>query len=123
MTMLSWAGLQTSMAYLKIGTAALAHEMGVTRRTVQRWKSVGVPGPASAAVRAWMRLEERGMPWRKSDVMIHVPTMFLLDEKRPARATGDWADVWALEDSGAVRDRQGAEQDHQDHDDLVCRRG
>lgn len=55
---------------LSDGEAALL--LSVDRRTVRRWRAnpAEIPGPAKQALRAWVRLDERGLAWRPDSVAI-----------------------------------------------------
>ena len=46
--------------------------LSVDPRTVRRWraKPSEIPGPAAQALRAWVRLDERGLAWRPDSVAI-----------------------------------------------------
>ena len=55
---------------LSDGEAALL--LSVDPRTVRRWRAnpAEIPGPAQQALRAWVRLDERGLAWRPDSVAI-----------------------------------------------------
>jgi hypothetical protein len=54
---------------LSVGEAAQL--LSVTPRTVRRWlEGEEVPGPAEQAVRAWIRLHDRHLPWRPDSASI-----------------------------------------------------
>src|SRR5687767_2381505 len=55
---------------LSDGEAALL--LSVDPRTVRRWRAnpAEIPGPAQEALRAWIRLDERGLAWRPDSVAI-----------------------------------------------------
>jgi hypothetical protein len=51
--------------------AEAAQLLSVSPRTVRRWQEgEEVPGPAEQAIRAWVRLHERHLPWRPDSVSI-----------------------------------------------------
>src|SRR5437588_7266986 len=48
-----------------------AQLLGVAPRTVRRWlEGEDIPGPAEQALRAWIRLHERNLPWRPDEESI-----------------------------------------------------
>jgi len=50
---------------LDLSPAEAAQLLSVSPRTVRRWlEGEEMPGPAEQAIRAWVRLHERHLPWR-----------------------------------------------------------
>ena len=70
--MLSAKELRDHLEQLGLAQAEAAQLLSVAPRTVRRWVegSQEVPGPAEQALRAWLRLHERGMAWRPDAVAI-----------------------------------------------------
>jgi hypothetical protein len=64
--------LKEHLTYLGLfDQAEAAQLLSVTPRTLRRWlDGEEVPGPAEQAVRAWRRLQERGLIWRPDTVAI-----------------------------------------------------
>lgn len=57
---------------LGLSQADAAKLLSVSPRTVRRWSEepAEIPGPAEQALRAWMRLDRLGLPWRPDCVAI-----------------------------------------------------
>ena len=56
---------------LGLSPAEAAQLLSVSPRTVRRWQEgEELPGPAQQAIRAWVRLHERHLPWRPDSVSI-----------------------------------------------------
>lgn len=56
---------------LGVTPAEAAQLLSVSARTVRRWQEgEELPGPAQQAIRAWVRLHERHLPWRPDSVSI-----------------------------------------------------
>lgn len=56
---------------LGLSRAETAKLLSVSPRTVRRWQDgEEIPGPAQQAIRAWVRLHERHLPWRPDSVSI-----------------------------------------------------
>jgi hypothetical protein len=56
---------------LGLSPSEAAQLLSVSPRTVRRWQEgEEVPGPAQQAIRAWVRLHERHLPWRPDSVSI-----------------------------------------------------
>jgi transcriptional regulator with XRE-family HTH domain len=63
--------LQQTLLRLGISQTEAAQLLGVAPRTVRRWsEGEEVPGPAAQALRAWIRLHERNLPWRPDSASI-----------------------------------------------------
>jgi transcriptional regulator with XRE-family HTH domain len=59
------AELRLILTRLELTQSEAAQLLGVTPRTVRRWlDGEDLPGPAEQALRAWIRLHERNLPWR-----------------------------------------------------------
>ncbi len=59
------AELRLSLTRLNLTQAEAAQLLGVASRTVRRWlDDEEIPGPTEQALRAWIRLHERNLPWR-----------------------------------------------------------
>lgn len=62
---MSDAELRLTLSRLELTPAEAAQLLGVAPRTVRRWlEGEDVPGPAEQALRAWIRLHDRNLPWR-----------------------------------------------------------
>jgi hypothetical protein len=60
-----------SLSALNLTIADAAQLLDVSERSVRRWsESEAVPGPVEAAIRAWMRLNERFLPWKPDSISI-----------------------------------------------------
>lgn len=57
---------------LRISPKEAAKLLSVDPKTTTRWveRKIKVPGPAEQALRAWIRLEELGLPWRPQQCLI-----------------------------------------------------
>lgn len=56
---------------LDLSPAEAAQLLSVSPRTVRRWlEGEEMPGPAEQAIRAWVRLHERHLPWRPDSISI-----------------------------------------------------
>jgi transcriptional regulator with XRE-family HTH domain len=63
--------LQQILLRLGLSQTEAAQLLGVAPRTVRRWlEGDEVPGPAAQALRAWIRLHERNLPWRPNSASI-----------------------------------------------------
>lgn len=65
--------LRVSLQALRLSPSEAADLLGVSERSLQRWgegDGDGVPGPVSAALRAWMALDQRHLPWKPDTVSI-----------------------------------------------------
>lgn len=57
--------LRLTLSRLDLTQGEAAQLLGVASRTVRRWlEGEDIPGPAEQALRAWIRLHERNLPWR-----------------------------------------------------------
>src|ERR1700730_3453006 len=57
--------LRATLSRLELTQAEAAQLLGVAPRTVRRWvDGEEIPGPAEQALRAWIRLHNRNLPWR-----------------------------------------------------------
>ena len=64
---------QLSQYLLRLGLSLTeaGQMLSVSPRTVRRWQDgEEIPGPAQQAIRAWVRLHERHLPWRPDSVSI-----------------------------------------------------
>jgi hypothetical protein len=60
-----------SKVELRLTLMRLELLLGVTERTFRRWsEGEEVPGPAEQALRAWIRLHDRNLPWRPDEESI-----------------------------------------------------
>jgi hypothetical protein len=60
-----------SLLRLGLSPVEAAQLLTVSPRTVRRWQDgEEVPGPAQQAIRAWVRLQERHLPWRPDSASI-----------------------------------------------------
>ena len=65
---MSNAELRLTLARLELSSADAAQFLGVTPRTIRRWlDGEEVAGPAEQALRAWIRLHDRNLPWRPDE--------------------------------------------------------
>lgn len=63
--MMTTAELEQFLLRLDLSAIKAATLLGVTPRTVQRWlDGEEIPGPAEQAVRAWIKLHDRDIPWQ-----------------------------------------------------------
>jgi hypothetical protein len=63
--------LQQSLLRLDLSQTEAAQLLGVAPRTFRRWLDGDeIPGPAEQAIRAWLRLHERRLPWRPDSAAI-----------------------------------------------------
>jgi hypothetical protein len=63
--------LQQILLRLGLSQTEAGQLLGVSPRTVRRWfEGEEVPGPAAQALRAWIRLHERNLPWRPDSASI-----------------------------------------------------
>lgn len=63
--------LRQSLDRLNLSPAEAGQILGVTPRTVRRWlDGEEMTGPAVQAIRAWIRLHNRHLPWRPDTVSI-----------------------------------------------------
>ncbi len=57
--------LRLTLSRLELTPAEAAQLLGVAPRTIRRWlEGEDVAGPAEQALRAWIRLHDRNLPWR-----------------------------------------------------------
>src|SRR5262249_53171535 len=69
--MMSIAELEQSLIRLDLSQTEGAQLLGVAPRTLRRWlDGEDLPGPAEQAIRAWLRLHERRLPWRPNSAAI-----------------------------------------------------
>ena len=62
---------EQSLFRLGLEPADAAQLLGVTLRTYRRWlNGEEIPGPVEQAVRAWLRLHDRRLPWRADSTAI-----------------------------------------------------
>ena len=65
------AELEQSLIRLNLSQTEAAQLLGVAPRTLRRWlEGEELPGPAEQAIRAWLRLHERRLPWRPDSTAI-----------------------------------------------------
>lgn len=63
--------IRETLNCLGLSQEEAAGHLGVAPRSVRRWlKGEAIPGPAEAALRAWLKLEERGLAWRPDSVTL-----------------------------------------------------
>lgn len=56
---------------LGLSPGETAQLLSVSLRTIRRWQDgEEIPGPAQQAIRAWVRLHERHLPWRPDSISI-----------------------------------------------------
>jgi hypothetical protein len=66
--MMTAAELRLTLSRLELSHAEAAQLLGVAPRTVRRWlDGEEIPGPAGQALRAWIRLHDRNLPWRPDE--------------------------------------------------------
>ena len=69
--MMSRTELEQSLIRLSLSQTEAAQLLGVAPRTLRRWlEGEELPGPAEQAIRAWLRLHERRLPWRPDSTAI-----------------------------------------------------
>src|SRR5262249_14661074 len=67
--------LEQFLNELRLGPKQVARYLSVDPKTVGRWlerrsaagHKVNVPGPAAEAIRAWVRFQRLGLPWRPNE--------------------------------------------------------
>ena len=65
--------LTQTLIRLNLWQQEAAQLLSVTPRTMRRWmEGEELPGPAEQALRAWVRLHERLLPWRPDSVSVSV---------------------------------------------------
>ena len=66
------AEFEHSLHQLDLTVAEAAQLLSVSPRTVRRWaeQPADIPGPAVQAIRAWMRLQNKGLAWRPDAIDI-----------------------------------------------------
>jgi hypothetical protein len=63
--------LEQSLLRLDLSQTEAAQLLGVAPRTFRRWlEGDDIPGPAEQAIRAWLRLHDRRLPWRPDSAAI-----------------------------------------------------
>ena len=63
--------LEQSLIRLGLSPSEAAQLLGVAPRTYRRWlDGEEIPGPVEQAIRAWLRLHERRLPWRPDSAAI-----------------------------------------------------
>lgn len=63
--------LRATLSRLELTQAEAAQLLGVAPRTVRRWlDGEDIPGPAEQALRAWIRLHNRNLPWRPDTELV-----------------------------------------------------
>lgn len=63
--------LREALAVLGLSQEEAALHLGVAPRSMRRWlQGEAIPGPAEAALRAWLKLELRGLAWRPDSVTL-----------------------------------------------------
>jgi hypothetical protein len=76
--MMTSADLEQSLLLLGLSQTEAAQLLAVAPRTLRRWLEGGdlpnpdevIPGPVEQAVRAWLKLHERKLPWRPDSASI-----------------------------------------------------
>jgi transcriptional regulator with XRE-family HTH domain len=81
------ASLSECLAALRLAPKEAAELLSVDPKTVARWLrgEIAVPGPAKQALRAWLRLDRLGLPWRPAEQMIDLTEEELADQIRLLR--------------------------------------
>jgi hypothetical protein len=67
------AKIELEQGLLRLGLSQTegAQLLGVAPRTLRRWlEGEEIPGPAEQAVRAWIKLHDRKLPWRPDSAAI-----------------------------------------------------
>ena len=63
--MMSDGEIRLTLSRLELSPSEAAQLLGVAPRTIRRWlDGEDIPGPAEQALRAWIRLHDRNLPWR-----------------------------------------------------------
>lgn len=97
--------LTQALSDLHLSQAEVALLLGVSTRTVRRWfEGEEVPGPAQAAIRAWLSLNKRKLAWKPDSV-----TVFENDQDQIARLRDHAIRVEALL---AKVDKRGGPKTH-----------
>jgi hypothetical protein len=72
-SMMTAQEFRTHLQALRLSQPEAADLLGVSERSVRRWgdgDGEAVPGPVEAALRAWLALDERQLPWKPDTVSI-----------------------------------------------------
>ena len=67
------AKIELEQGLLRLGLSQTegAVLLGVAPRTLRRWlEGEEIPGPAEQAIRAWIKLHDRKLPWRPDSTAI-----------------------------------------------------
>ena len=63
--------VREALTILRLNQEEAATLLGVAPRSVRRWlQGEAIPGPAEAALRAWLKLDARGLAWRPDSVTL-----------------------------------------------------
>jgi hypothetical protein len=66
--MMTTGELRLTLSRLELNQAEAAQLLGVAPRTIRRWlDGEELSGPAEQALRAWIRLHDRNLPWRPDE--------------------------------------------------------
>jgi hypothetical protein len=69
--MMSRKEFSEHLSALRLSFSEVAQFLGVSERSARRWaEDDSVPGPVEAALRAWLRLDTRHLPWKPDSVSI-----------------------------------------------------
>lgn len=69
--MMTTEAFRQHLEALRLSNAEAADLLGVSERSVRRWiDGEDVPGPVEAALRAWLGLERRHLPWKPDSISL-----------------------------------------------------
>ena len=71
LTMMTADEFSAHLSALKLPISETPQLLGVSDRTLRRWlEGEEIPGPAEAALRAWVKLNARNLPWKPDAISV-----------------------------------------------------